>query len=242
MRKHSQALAAFLATSLSVGFNSGCASVTHVGKWVSGQALVDATRDVAVEIRLSGPSGPVALGSGVVIDRRGLVVTNDHVVSGNENVTRIQVCTDANAPTEKCADAKVLAASPKIDLALLKVDRVFPATARIGTPRALDEGEEIFARASIDDLIASAVVFGRYVGMANPKHSVRVHQSYMVLDIAGNPGVSGGPLFDRKRGELIGIMVMVTGYGGRPMAMAIPVATVVKFLMENDPYLKPVSR
>lgn len=242
MRKHSQALAAFLATSLLIGFGSGCASVTHVSKWVSGQALVDATRDVAVEIRITGPSGQGGFGSGVVVDRRGLVITNNHVASHGANGMTIFVCTEANTSNAKCDKAKVIASSPQVDLALLQVERLFPATAPIGPSRALDEGEEVFTRASIGDLIGSALVYGRYVGRAKTGGVAKLDQPYLVVDIAGNHAGSGGPIFDRKRGELIGIMTSVVSFGGRPMTLAIPVATVVEFLMENDPYLKPVSR
>ncbi len=156
------------------------------------------------------------MGTGVVIDGRGYVLTNHHVVEG---VKRIRV-TLANG---KPCIAKLVAHDPVTDLAIIKipVQQRMP-TIRIGSSRDILTGETVIA-------VGNAYGYEHTVttGVVSAQHrSVQVNdsQNYPDLiqtDASINPGNSGGPLLNID-GEMIGINVAVR-VGAQGIGFAIPV-------------------
>lgn len=146
------------------------------------------------------PSPSVGAGSGVVLDRLGHVLTNNHVVN---DAVRIEVA----LPDGSIYPATVLGRDPLSDLAVLKVeapaDRLTPAT--LGDSRALKVGQLAVA-------IGNPLGFRRTltVGVVSgldrpiPGSGSRLMTGMIQTDAALNPGNSGGPLLN-SRGEVIGV-------------------------------------
>jgi serine protease Do len=161
------------------------------------------------------------MGTGILIDPRGFIVTNQHVV---EDVALIRVrLADGTA-----ANARVLARDSECDLALLKidVDRPLP-TLPLGTTRDLMVGETVVAignaygyEHTVTVGVVSAV--SRDVNL-NKEVS---YKSLIQTDASINPGNSGGPLLN-MHGELIGVNVAIRA-GAQGIGFAIPVDTMIR--------------
>jgi serine protease Do len=156
------------------------------------------------------------MGTGIVIDERGYVVTNYHVVEG---VGRIQVTTSLG----RTVVANLVAHDAKTDLAIIKIDVGEPLPViRVGTSRDLMTGEPVIA-------IGNAYGYTHTVtrGIISALHrpiEVSESQSYQDLiqtDASINPGNSGGPLLNID-GEMIGINVAVR-MGAQGIGFALPV-------------------
>ena len=165
---------------------------------------------------------PTTGGSGFVWDDAGHIVTNHHVVAGNDRVTVIW-----SDDTE--LEAEVLGSDPDSDLALLKVDAppetLQPVT--LGDSDAVTVGQVTAALGnpfghefSITSGIISGV--GRTIRSGNSPFSI---PEVLQTDASLNPGNSGGPLLDRK-GQVIGVNTQIisrTGGGNSGIGFAVPI-------------------
>ncbi|MFV1965904.1 MAG: trypsin-like peptidase domain-containing protein [Pirellulaceae bacterium] len=156
------------------------------------------------------------MGTGIVIDDRGFIITNYHVVDG---VARIQVTTSKG----RTLIAQLVAHDPKTDLAIIRVDLNEPLPViPIGTSSDLMNGEEVIA-------IGNAYGYEHTVtrGIISALHrpvQVSEKQKYVDLiqtDASINPGNSGGPLLNID-GEMIGINVAVR-VGAQGIGFALPI-------------------
>src|SRR5579884_4381705 len=161
------------------------------------------------------------MGTGILIDSRGFIVTNQHVV---EDVALIRVrLADGTA-----ANARLVARDPECDLALLKidVDRPLP-TLPLGTTRDLMVGETVVAIGNAYGYEHSVTV--GVVSAVSRDVSLNKEMSYKALiqtDASINPGNSGGPLVN-VYGELIGVNVAIRA-GAQGIGFAIPVDTMIR--------------
>jgi serine protease Do len=165
------------------------------------------------------------MGTGVIIDSRGYIVTNHHVVE-DVNVLRVRL-SDGNTYT-----ATVVSRDHEADLALLKIDAGRPLpTMPLGTARDLMVGETVIA-------IGNAYGYEHTVtvGVVSAiKRDVTLNKdvSYKALiqtDASINPGNSGGPLLNIN-GEMIGINVAIRA-GAQGISFAIPVDTMIQATAE----------
>jgi serine protease Do len=161
------------------------------------------------------------MGTGILIDPRGFIITNQHVV---EDVALIRVrLADGTA-----ANARLVARDSECDLALLKIDVDHPlATMPLGTTRDLMVGETVVAignaygyEHTVTVGVVSAV--SRDVNL-NKEVS---YKSLIQTDASINPGNSGGPLLN-VYGELIGVNVAIRA-GAQGIGFAIPVETMIR--------------
>jgi S1-C subfamily serine protease len=140
------------------------------------------------------------IGSGVVLDPKGIVVTNEHLIS---KAITIRV----RFTNRQEYDATVLAADPELDIALLKVqsDRVdFPAL-RVSRRKPVRVGEKAIVIGNPYGL-ASTVTTGVISALGrNLRINNRVYVNLIQTDAAINPGSSGGALLDSD-GNLLGIL------------------------------------
>ncbi len=154
---------------------------------------------VLIETRGSNDSG---LGSGVIVDDSGDILTSLHVVA---NATEIKV-TFADGTQ---ANGQVTSAQPANDIALVGVDKlpaqVVPAV--LGNPNAMHVGDEAFVVGNPFGLYSSmsAGVISGFNRSFQPPQGNQVLQGLIQIDAAVNPGNSGGPLLNRD-GEVIGIV------------------------------------
>lgn len=146
-----------------------------------------------------------AVGTGVVIEESGTILTNIHVVAGAE---RISVTFHDGTKS----DAHVVGVQPDDDLAVLKVDTVpddlKPATMR--STGGLKIGDEVIAVGhpfGIGPSVSSGIVSGMRRDYLNPKGK-KTLTNLIQFDAAANPGNSGGPLVTAN-GEVVGIVTAI---------------------------------
>jgi len=165
-----------------------------------------------------------ALGSGVVVDKAGYILTNNHVV---EKADRIQVKFPGD-PTEY--DAKVVGVDAPTDLAVIRVEgKANPMAAKIGNSDAVQVGDWAIAIGSPFGFQAT-VTAGIISAKEREVDPTMQFQRFLQTDAAINPGNSGGPLLN-IRGEVIGINTAIAsrsgGYQGVGFAMPINTAAEV---------------
>ena len=156
-----------------------------------------------------------SLGSGVILDSSGVVVTNDHVISG---ASSIWVTTADGRELE----AKLEGADADNDLAVLTVDPKGLKAAKLGTTSDLMIGETVIAIGNpfgLSNSVTAGIVSA--VHRTVKGESGRNYSDFLQIDAAINPGNSGGALVNIL-GELIGINTAIVG-GANTIGFAIPI-------------------
>jgi len=166
-----------------------------------------------------------SLGFGVIVDSKGFIVTNRHVV---EKADRIRVRFEDDPPGVQ-HDAKVIGTDRETDLAVIKVDldRALPA-AKMGNSDSMQVGDWVLAVGSPFGL-SETVTAGIVSAKGRDIVPGRQFQTFIQTDAAINPGNSGGPLVNMN-GEVIGINTAIlsetNAYAG--VGFALPSKTVVE--------------
>ena len=166
-----------------------------------------------------------SLGSGVIVDPKGYIVTNRHVVEKADRV-RVRLQDD---PPQVQHDAKVIGMDQETDLAVIKieVDKPLPA-AKMGNSDGMQVGDWVLAVGSPFGLNAT-VTAGIVSYKGRNIVPGRQFQSFIQTDAAINPGNSGGPLVNME-GEVIGINTAIltdtNAYAG--VGFAMPSNTVAQ--------------
>lgn len=166
-----------------------------------------------------------SLGSGVIVDSKGYILTNRHVV---EKADRIRVKLQDDPPSVS-HDAKVIGTDQETDLAVIKIDvtKSLPA-AKLGNSDGMQVGDWVIAIGSpfgLQETVTAGIVsaIGRSI-VPN-----RQFQSFIQTDAAINPGNSGGPLVNMA-GEGIGINTAIltetNSYAG--LGFALPSNTIAQ--------------
>jgi serine protease Do len=171
------------------------------------------------------PSRVNGMGTGIIIDPRGYVITNHHVIE-DVNVLRVRLA-DGSATT-----ARVVARDPESDLALLKIDvnRLLP-TIPLGTSQDVMVGETVIAIGNAYGYEHTVTV--GVVSATKRDVALNKEMSYKALiqtDASINPGNSGGPLLNIS-GELIGVNVAIRA-GAQGIGFAIPVDSMLQAAAE----------
>lgn len=143
-------------------------------------------------------SAPTASGSGVIVDPRGYIVTNNHVVEGEQSLQVIYI--DGTK-----ADVAVVGTDPIADIAVLKAEGKIPAAAEFGDSSALEPGQLAIAIGSPLGDFRGTVTLG-IVSALNRR--VGRQNGLIQTDAAINNGNSGGPLLNAL-GQVIGINTLV---------------------------------
>jgi serine protease Do len=167
------------------------------------------------------------VGSGVIVDSHGFVLTNHHVI---ERADEIEI-TLTDGRTFRGA---VIGRDPKTDLAVVKVeaDQALPA-ARLGDSDRVTVGQWAVAIGNPFGLGHSLTV-GVISGVGRGELGLSTFEDYIQTDASINPGNSGGPLLN-IRGEVIGINTAINPVG-RGIGFAIPInmaKEVMQQLLEN---------
>lgn len=165
------------------------------------------------------------LGSGVLIDKEGYILTNEHVVGEADKIT----VTLSDAREFK---AEVKGKDRRSDLAVIKIQGANFPVARLGDSDALKTGEWVvaignpfgFALHSSEPTVTAGVVSALHRSLGRMIAGGRDYGDLIQTDAAINPGNSGGPLVNLK-GEVIGINVAIfsTSGGYQGIGFAVPV-------------------
>ncbi len=157
-----------------------------------------------------------SLGSGVIVDASGLVVTNHHVI---ENMTEVKVSLSDRREVE----AEIVLRDPRADLAVLKLKGSAPYRAiQTGDADALEVGDLVLAIGNPFG-VGQTVTQGIVSGLARTNIGVTESGYFIQTDAAINPGNSGGALVDMQ-GRLVGINSAIYSQSGGSVGIgfAIP--------------------
>jgi len=158
-----------------------------------------------------------SVGTGLLIDPNGLILTNNHVL---DQAAQVSVTTWEGDRF----DALIVGRDPKADLALLRLKpkpgqpTVFPA-ARLGDSDAAEVGEWVAAIGNpfgLDQTLTVGILSGKGRALGNSPY-----EEYLQTDASINPGSSGGPLFNIS-GEVIGLTTAMNP-SGQGIGFAIPI-------------------
>ena len=176
-----------------------------------------------------------ALGSGVILDPAGYIVTNSHVVRGASTLTVILDKNTRRRPMETAqhltVPARLIAEFKEADLAIIKIDAEGLPTIPFNTMEDPRQGQLVIALGSPEGL-QNSVSIG-VVSSTNRQITPDRHMSYVQTDAAINPGNSGGPLVDIQ-GNLVGInsFFITEGGGSEGLGFAIP-GRFVQFVYQS---------
>jgi serine protease Do len=217
------------------------------------EALVARVSPAVVEIFVTGygppenrendPTAPIgrqrSLGSGVIVDSNGYIVTNHHVIKGARRVSVLVTppsshgsqIAEALQPAPRSLRAKIVGVNKAADLAVLKVDATGLPTLPFARYSDLHQGQLVFAFGNPEGLqnsvsmgLVSSVM--RQIDPDSP-------MVYIQTDAAINPGNSGGALVD-VNGNLVGInsSILSESGGNEGLGFAIP-SGIVRFVYEQ---------
>ena len=156
-------------------------------------------------------SKATSLGSGVIIDPSGYVLTNNHVIDKADKIS-VKL---ADGTSYK---AEIVGRDPKTDLAVLKINRGgggFPA-AKLGDSDALNVGDFVLA-IGIPFGLSETVTHGIVSALGRKGFGVADYEDFIQTDAPINPGNSGGPLVNMK-GEVVGVNTFIVTQGAQQSA------------------------
>ncbi len=166
----------------------------------------------------AGPIRQRSLGSGVLVDSKGYILTNRHVVEKADRV-RVHLMDD---PAGVQHDAKVIGMDQETDLAVIKIesDHALPV-AKLGNSDSVQVGDWVLAIGSpfgLSETVTAGIISAKGRNIVPG----RQFQTFIQTDAAINPGNSGGPLVNMT-GEIIGINTAIytetSSYAGVGFAM-----------------------
>lgn len=161
------------------------------------------------------PTG-VSQGSGFIVDARGVVVTNFHVVRGAERIV-VKLKDGRTYPVTGIIDY-----SPQKDICVLKIDEINLPTVRLGDSANLNPGQKVLVVGAPMGLEYS-ITDGLFSGVRR-----EFGQRFIQFSAPISPGNSGGPLLDTS-GKVIGVTTY-TKIAGQNLNFAVPVNEVNKFI------------
>ncbi len=174
----------------------------------------------------------MGLGSGVIIDAEGYILTNEHVISGADKIT-------VTLPDGRKFKAEIKGEDARSDLAVIKIDAHNLPVAKLGNSEELRIGDWVvaignpfgFALENPEPTVTAGVVSALHRSLGRAASRGRYYYDLIQTDAAINPGNSGGPLVNLK-GEVVGINVaIITTTGGyQGLGFAIPINNAKRIL------------
>ncbi len=198
------------------------AGLLTAGAWSADDlpSAIERVNDAVVTITAPASGGKSAVGAGFIVDPGGSIVTNAHVVGSATKIT-VKLTDGSEVPGTVAAKAQ------GTDIALVKIERSHMPSVQFGSAEGLRKGQEVAALGAPLGLEGS-VSRG---SVSNPKQDVQ-GKPYIQIDVALNPGNSGGPLID-SRGLVVGMNTKIAA-GAQNVGFAILAEDVCKFLDEQN--------
>lgn len=166
-----------------------------------------------------------SMGSGVIVDKRGYILTNNHVIDGADEIT-------VTLSDKREFSATIVGRDPRTDVAVLKIDAKDLPIIEVGNSDAIEVGDWAIAVGSPFGLSKSMTV-GVISAKGRSNVGIVDYENFIQTDAAINPGNSGGALLNID-GELIGINTAIFtksgGYNG--IGFAIPVNLANKVMTD----------
>jgi serine protease Do len=184
-----------------------------------------------------------ALGSGFIVDPRGYIITNNHVVDKADKIY-VKLSSDPDNPTDHGRVAHVVGVDPDTDIAVIKIDATEPLpTVKLGNSDGSQVGDWVLAIGSpfgLSKTVSAGIVSAKNRSIDDPgsNGAPNQFQKFIQTDAAINPGNSGGPLVDMA-GEVIGMntAIYTQSMGSQGVGFAMPsnvLASVYNMLIGPD--------
>jgi serine protease Do len=197
-------------------------------------SVSDEIKPAVVHIEVVKKSGDIkyqSLASGLIVDEKGYILTNDHVVDKAQSVT-------ITLPSKLEYPAEIIGTDKLTDLALVKIETPEELTvAKLGNSDSVEVGEWVIAVGNpygFDRTVSFGIVSGKGRVLPNLPVEIQLINDFIQTDAAIDPGSSGGPLVNLK-GEVVGINSI---WVGRGQGFTIPVNTAIdvkdKLLASGD--------
>ena len=226
--------------------------ISQIGEAVVEQALVRAVRSVGdsvvkiavtESVQIASLFGPVVtetygLGSGVIIDSKGHILTNYHVWRDAKQI-------DVFLPDGRGFPGSVVGSDPQSDLAVIRIEGSDLPVAPLGDSRRLRVGQQVIAIGNpfgFDYSVTTGVIsaLGRELAVGSSEGPPL--QNLIQTDAAINPGNSGGPLVDLS-GRVIGINTAVVrqiaGVEAQGLGFSIPITDAMETMQQILRYGRP---
>lgn len=172
------------------------------------------------------------IGSGVIIQSDGYIVTNNHVIDGADEI-------EVSLYDNRAYTAKVIGIDPNTDIALIKIEEESLPYLSVANSDEVKVGEWVLAVGNpfnLSSTVTAGIVSakGRAIGILRERYAV---ESFIQTDAAVNPGNSGGALVDLN-GDLIGINTAIASMTGSyaGYAFAVPANIVAKVVDDLKNY------
>ena len=172
----------------------------------------------------------MSMGSGFIIDKSGLIVTNNHVIDGSKKIK-------VKLPDGRSYDAKLVGVDPATDVALIKIhaDKPLP-TVEFGNDRQLRVGDWVIAVGNpfgLSNSVTAGIVSS--IGRDLTGNTNQPYTDFIQIDAPINRGNSGGPTFD-LRGQVVGMNSMIFSPSGGSVGIgfAIPASIVQDIVKELE--------
>jgi serine protease Do len=191
----------------------------------------------------SGGGKREALGSGFIVDPRGYIITNNHVVDKADKIY-VKLSSDPENPTDHGRLARVIGVDPETDIAVIKIDTTEPLpVAKLGNSDGAQVGDWVLAIGEpfgLSKTVSAGIVSAKDRAIDEPGADGRPNQfqKFIQTDAAINPGNSGGPLVDMA-GEVIGMntAIYTQSMGSEGVGFAMPsnvLASVYNMLISPE--------
>ncbi|HEV2645254.1 MAG TPA: trypsin-like peptidase domain-containing protein [Acidobacteriaceae bacterium] len=189
------------------------------------------------------PSGSEheALGSGFIVDSRGYIITNNHVVDKADHIF-VKLSTDPEGGSDHGRPAHVVGTDPDTDIAVIKIDapREPLPTVKLGNSDGAQVGDWVLAIGSpfsLSETVTAGIVSAKNRSIED-NNSPSQFQRFIQTDAAINPGNSGGPLVDMA-GQVIGMntAIYTQSMGSQGVGFAMPsnvIANIYNMLISPE--------
>jgi serine protease Do len=191
-----------------------------------------------------GGGSSEARGTGFIVDSRGYIITNNHVVDKADKIY-VKLSTDPDNDSEQGRPAHVIGVDAETDIAVIKIDAPNPLpTVKLGNSDGAQVGDWVLAIGEpfgLSQTVSAGIVSAKNRSLPDeegPNGTASQFQRFIQTDAAINPGNSGGPLVDMA-GEVIGMntAIYTQSSGSEGVGFAMPantIASVYNMLISPD--------
>jgi serine protease Do len=165
------------------------------------------------------------LGTGFIVDKDGIVLTNNHVIEGAGSIT-VKLSDNREFP------AKVVGRDPRTDVAVVRIDTKDLTALALGDSDTIDVGDWVVAIGNpfgLSHTVSAGIISAKGRSKEDVPLDPSGYYNFLQTDASINPGNSGGPLLN-LRGEVVGVNTAIRGGGAQGIGFAIPINMVKQLL------------
>ena len=165
------------------------------------------------------------LGTGFVIDKAGIILTNNHVVNGAQQV-------EVRLSDEHTFPAKVVGTDPPTDIAVVRIETKDMRPLPLGDSDVIEVGDWVVAIGNpfgLSHTVSAGIISAKGRTQKDVPLDPAGYYDFLQTDASINPGNSGGPLLN-LRGEVVGMNSAIRGGGAQGIGFAIPINMIKQLL------------